>query len=626
MTKSGVIKRVVWRLVFLAIFGGILYAIGLVNWSQVERNFRVDHADVRVEVQDDGSLHVTEELTFDFTGYFSGAYRDIPLAEGVRATNVVVSEGGEEYEPGGATGLGSYDRPGTFGAEQLEITEPEGGPTKGFRVVWHYEADSEERVFEVSYDITGVVEAYDDVIYVPWAVWGSQWQFNLDDLHAEIALADSDEEPEDAWLRPRDLGVDPELGPGTASADVERLRAGEEAAMTAVFPRSAVSSVDGAQAVEGDGLEKVVASEEKIDDEQGLISKAAAFVGANVIPIEIVWTLLVLAAAANLYVRARERRVADVPRYLPEPPAGDSPALAYAYAHEGEFDDRLVLATLLDLVDRDFYDSKAAEGKEMDLVLSIPEKRPAVEGLEKYEAKAMDFFDDLLNDGGPCELGKLKDRIPQHSGKWRQRWESLTGALDDVEKSRLGWDRTFVDARTTVALVAFLGYLAILLFYFERTRLVSIPLFAMVAGMLFIYLLPKPYLKRMNTASRRKNAEWNAFAQWTKDFPRLSDDPPATLLLWRRIIVYAVAFGTADRLIGSGRIPEPVVEEAMTHGVWIYPHMSGMESGITPSFDGFASGFASQVAPEVSSSSSGGGGGFSGGGGGFSGGGGGGAW
>ena len=107
----------------------------------------------------------------------------------MKASNVVVSEGGEEYEPGGATGLGSYDRPGTFGAEQLEITEPDGGPTRGFRVVWHYDADSEERVFQVDYDITGVVDAYDDVIYVPWAVWGSQWQFNLDDLHAEIALA-----------------------------------------------------------------------------------------------------------------------------------------------------------------------------------------------------------------------------------------------------------------------------------------------------------------------------------------------------------------------------------------------------------------------------------------------------
>ena len=136
------------------------------------------------------------------------------------------------------------------------------------------------------------------MIYVPWAVWGSQWQFALDDLHAEIALADGDEEPEGAWLRPRGLGVDPEIGPGSASVDVERLPSGEEADMTAVFPRSAVSSVEGAQVEAGDGLEKILAEEEEIDDDQGLISKAAAFVGANVIPVEIVWTILVLLGAA----------------------------------------------------------------------------------------------------------------------------------------------------------------------------------------------------------------------------------------------------------------------------------------------------------------------------------------
>ena len=92
-----------------------------------------------------------------------------------------------------------------------------------------------------------MVEAYDDVIYVPWAVWGSQWQFNLDDLHAEIALAGSRRGAGGRVAASAGLGVEPEMGPGSASVDVERLRAGEEAAMTAVFPRSAVSSVDGAQ-------------------------------------------------------------------------------------------------------------------------------------------------------------------------------------------------------------------------------------------------------------------------------------------------------------------------------------------------------------------------------------------
>jgi uncharacterized membrane protein len=130
--------------------------------------------------------------------------------------------------------------------------------------------------------------------------------------------------------------------------------------------------------------------------------------------------------------------------------------------------------------------------------------------------------------------------------------------------------------------------------------------------------------KRLDAGHFERTAGWQAFERWTKDFPRLSDDPPATLELWKRILVYGVAFGTAERMIESGRIPEPVVADASTGHHWSsYAFASGFNSS---SFDGssFGSGFSSQVAPE--SSSSGGGGGFSGGGGGFSGGGGGGSW
>jgi uncharacterized membrane protein len=130
--------------------------------------------------------------------------------------------------------------------------------------------------------------------------------------------------------------------------------------------------------------------------------------------------------------------------------------------------------------------------------------------------------------------------------------------------------------------------------------------------------------KRLDADHRERTARWQAFERWTSDFPRLSDDPPATLELWKRILVFGVAFGTAERMIESGRIPAPVVADATAGSHWSsYAFVGGFHSS---AFDGsgFSSGFSSQVAPQ--SSSTGGGGGFSGGGGGFSGGGGGGSW
>lgn len=621
-------KPLFWRLLFLAVVGAIVYGISLIPFSEEERHFRITDADVDVEVQDDASIRVTEELTFKFVGGFQGAYRDIPLAEGVRASNVRVSEGSDAYKPGGNTTLGSYGRPGTYGAQQLTLDDRDGGPTGGFRVVWHYSAANESKTFTVSYDVEGVARAYDDVVVVPWAVWGSQWQFWLDDLDAEISLASGDASPEQAWLRPRSLGDEPELNAGSASVDVQRLAAGEETALTAVFPRDAFRSVEGAQAGTQEEFDEFLVGEQKLDDDNGPWSKFAALAGGSIVAVEIGWTLIVLGIVALMYLRARERPMREVPKHLPEPPEEIPPALAYAYAHEGEFDDRLVLATLLDLVDRGFYEAKPSEGKELDLVLSRLKDRPDGTKLEQYEVKARDFFD-LLLEKGPCELGKLKNRIPNHSAKWRAKWESLVDALNDAEGKKIKFDVDLVKARTRLAWVALAGYLLIGIAFFDRTHQVAIPLFAALAGWTLLYVGPASALKRQHPESRLRQKQWTAFSNWTRDFPRLADDPPATLDLWRRILVFAVAFGTAERVIASGRIPEPVVEEARASGLWLAPHVStGSNTAFTPSFSTFGSSFASQVAPEVTSSSGGGGGGssFSGGGGGFSGGGGGGAW
>lgn len=616
------IWRIVLRVVFLALVGGLLYGISLIDWSEQPKHFEIDDATIRVEVQPDASLRVTEELTFDFTGNFSGAYRDIPLAGGVRATNVQVSEEGRRYQPGGNTTLGSYDRDGTFGAVPIKLPDDDGGPTAGFRVVWHYSAQDEERTFTVRYDVTGAAVAHDDVVDVPWVVWGDQWEFWLEHLDAEIALASGSDEPLEAWVKPRRLGADPGLAAGSASVEIDRVPEGKQTEMRAVFPRSAFRSVAGARAEAGDGLEAIRAEEQALDDDEPVHQSFAAFVGENIVPIEVIWTLLVVGAAMALYVMGRERPI-SVPKYVPEPPEDIPPALAYALAREGGYDERLVLATFLDLLDRGYYASKPAEGNELDLYVSLPDKRPDLGELTDYEKTTADFFDRLLEDG-PGELGKLKDRVPKHSSSWHDRWTKMNGELDRAEDGELKWDRDLTGARAALALLAFAGYVVIGLAYWDRTHLVALPIFALIAGITLIYLFPATWLKRLDATSRERNARWRSFERWTDDFPRLDDDPPATLQLWRRILVFAVAFGTADRVIASGRIPAPVLEEAAVGGIWATTHFAASGSGVTPSFNGFSSGFSSQVAPQ--SSSSGGGGGFSGGGGGSSGGGGGGAW
>ncbi len=247
------------------------------------------------------------------------------------------------------------------------------------------------------------------------------------------------------------------------------------------------------------------------------------------------------------------------------------------------------------------------------------EDRPTAGSLEKYEVAVMDFFDRLLG-AKWVAIGKMKDEVPEHSSSWRNRWESMNEKLDDAETSALNWDRDLSKWRTILTLVVFVLFLALIVAEWTRTNRIATPLAGMVLTVGILISAPTVWLKRLAVGPRLRSAQWQAFQKWTRDFPRLKDDPPATLQLWRRILVYAVAFGTAERIAKSGRIPEPVIAES--GDLWV--SHSFYSAAAFSSFDSFGSGFASQVAPE---SSSGGSSGFSGGGGGgFSGGGGGGAW
>ncbi len=302
-------KRFLLRLIGALLIIAVVAAVSAVAPAipTSEKEYEITDADVSIRLENDGSLLVHEALPFDFTGSFSGAYRDIPVLDGVQLSDFGVREAGDgRYRPGGNTALGSLDSPGTFGVERSE---------HGYRVVWHYSAADETRTFDLTYRVTGATKVYDDVVDVAWNVWGSQWDFWLDSLDADIAAA-SGAAPEGAWVRPRSLGVDPEVG-ADASVAIDRVPEGEAVGFRAVFPRDSISSTGGAKVEAGDGLAKVEGEEAALDDDYETIDKLENFAADNAL------LLALIAAAAAIAGRSRGRVIrritwpGDAPRVRP---------------------------------------------------------------------------------------------------------------------------------------------------------------------------------------------------------------------------------------------------------------------------------------------------------------------
>jgi uncharacterized membrane protein len=244
-------------LALLALLLAIVFAGGFAEsaGAQEEKSFDLPSAYVVADVQPDGSVLVTEEITYDFIGSFKGGYREIPLKDGVSVTDVSVDENGRRYAPGASAQLGSSGAPGTYGTADLGDS---------YRIVWHYRVTDEERTFTVSYRLEDLAVAYDDVVDVYWQAWGDEWQEPLGSLEAAVVLPGEPKKGEvKVFGHPASVGGATSLGQAGTSPMPVAIDVPDEqfVEMRVVFPRELLASSGGARVEAGDGLQKIMNQE-----------------------------------------------------------------------------------------------------------------------------------------------------------------------------------------------------------------------------------------------------------------------------------------------------------------------------------------------------------------------------
>ena len=143
-------KRFVLRLV------GALFVIGVVAAAMAiapaiptaDKEYEIADPDVTIRLQEDGSLIVREALPFDFTGTFSGAYRDIPLLDGVRITGAQVRdavEGAYRLSTGGRTAEVVVGQEEVDAGAVVEVTWADGESSRVARAPSEAEAEAVTR-------------------------------------------------------------------------------------------------------------------------------------------------------------------------------------------------------------------------------------------------------------------------------------------------------------------------------------------------------------------------------------------------------------------------------------------------------------------------------------------------
>jgi uncharacterized membrane protein len=409
------------------------------------KSFYLPAADVHVTVEPDGTLAIEERITFFFDGSFTGAFRDVPLRDGERISDVSVSEGAARYSPGASAELGSSGAPNTYGETPID---------GGYRIVWHFQALSEARTFTIGYRLSNLAVAFDDVVDVDLNVWGDQWDQTLQQLTAELTLPGPASGPSwRVWGHPVSVRGDVTRVPDRALLRAVDIPPKQFVELRAVFPRSLLTSTGGAKVRRGDALPRIVAEETAdaaaFEEDQETIRSALDHLPRTILILlaaALLPALLVLGATYWFY--GRERKTTYDREYEQEPPSELEPALVPPLLRQSPaVGSNEFTATLFDLIRKGRYKAEPVTTQKStwgglrqedvaDLELTLASDAPVSE----VEGPVTKVVDSVL-DGGSERLSNFRAHIQGHRTENSKRFTAFKSAVGD-EVRRRKWFRS----------------------------------------------------------------------------------------------------------------------------------------------------------------------------------------
>ncbi|MEG2459033.1 MAG: DUF2207 domain-containing protein [Raoultibacter sp.] len=624
------------------------------------KSYDMPQVDIAAQVNTDGSLHVTEQRTFEFKGDFTAVWFVVnpPFGGELKVNSVQVSDPALAAAGQAATPVAlketSFDLKwrdaGGPGVDSYSVDAP-----KNTTYVFLNVSDA-SRVITIDYTVTNAIGAYKDVGELYWQYVGTAWE----EVSRNVAMTVSLPVPVNTVVTPgenvRAWGHGPLDGKiavgtdGVLSYQVAQVNAGQYAEARAVFPVAWLTNIPAkTKALHQDEmrLDQVLADEKNWADQanQQRTTSLVFVIACGIIAVLVlVWALLMFAR----YGREHKPSFAD-PYWRDVPSPAHHPAeMGRLWRWDKESQDDFV-ATIMHLshvgalrinqgshqVKKAFGTTKTVDDYSLTRVDSVADtlKSP-------LDVQAMELlFGTISSDGESLWMGSIKEYGKDNPEAFLEAMSAWQGALSAAIMKDDFFEAKGQKLQVTMAIVAAVLLVCGVGAFFFMNNFFPLIFAAPVAVIVFVL---SNFMPRRSQDGVDLNARCEALRNWLKDFSSLDERPPTDVKVWGEFMVYAYLFGVADQAIKNLKNTVPEIFEAdgtmassVTYVPWWfwYSPAYGASGSVMPAASDFlgsamestASTAAAALSAAQDNFSSGGGmgGGFSmGGGGGFGGGGG----
>jgi len=505
----------------------------------ISKSYWLPEVDCKINILEDGSLLWNYSLRFSFNGQFSYAYIDIPK-EGV-----VI--------------------------EDISGTRPFSVESRGnvLRIRWDFSALNEEKTFNVSYKMRNALKVYYDTAELYWKVWPEGWDVKVGKLNATIILPKRLRSKEGLyiWGHPRLPGnVSIFNSLDGFSLETENIPPHQWVEIRALFPPEILSSYNGANRINENGLERILKEEEtftELTEKERMYMGAGASAGLGII-------LCMIVLLIYLYFQyGKEPKINYQGIYEREIPYRYSPAIVGALMNlrgmsPGTKD---FTATLLDLIHKG-YINMVHIGE--DYLLSLTEKDRSP--LEPFEIYMLDYIERVKDREGNISFLRLKDHIkdnPESFQRFYQQW--VDSVKTRVKEMKFFDEKGYKLALTISGLFLGSGIILIIVslvllsipYSLSKFLLLGASIGLIVGGIMgiIVSLIFKPGFAKRTEEGALHYTRWNNLRKFLSDFSQIKAMPPESLILWEEFLVYGTSLGVADKVLSSMRIIIPSIEQ-----------------------------------------------------------------
>ena len=576
----------------------LFFLISIVSFAA---SFRIEKLDIEANLQKDGSMVVSEAVTYDIDE-INGVYFDID-AKGFGELEYI-----QVFEDDSTGGFKEVD------SSNYEVSVSD----ELYRIKLYSKNHNNRRTFKFVYKLPEAITVYDDVAQFNRKMVGQEWQQGINYITAKVII------PVSASYDNSNILVFGH-GPLTGEVDKEgntvvyRLNnyyPGDFLEAHILMEPEIFSEYNKSKIVHKDMKQKLLDMEAKLADEanaerdkairqQEMINKVFEKPGLIFGVLSSIWGALMY--YIHVIFKRKNKVKNSVGKYLRELPDNSSPALVGGFM-TNSINDNEILATIVDLVRRKVLTLENSDKNSIIILTG------STENLSAQEKAIVDIYINDFGDGKSLDLKSFGffQKVPMSVARKFEKWRAMVQS--EMNRKNLTYQG--------------LGCLGVIFFaFFPMIFTFAGLVIGMITGnKMFLLIVVMGIILFVSGAKarypRKELAEakdkWQAFKNFLSDYSQLEEAKITSVHLWEQYFVYAVALGVSDKVVKAykkaldmGVINDVQGVNSLAYSPIFNPMFSRSFSNLNGMVSRTNSGASSAIASSRRSSSSGGGGGFS---------------